>query len=167
MQYCCLQSQTLLPSPVTSTTEHCFCFGSVPSLFLVLILYWSLVAYWTLTHLGSSSFSFLSFYLLILFTDYNTSNKTSLAEQNNKYKHLPALQKQACRSAEFDMCAEDKSPDPIWMNLFTKKKKKKKKNFKCLFIGLPWWLMVKNLSVNARDKCLISDLGRSHMVQCI
>jgi len=48
-----------------------------------------------------------------------------LAEQNNKYKHLPALQKQAYRSTEFDMCAEDKSPDPIWMNLFTKKKKKK------------------------------------------
>ena len=167
MQYCCLQSQTLLPSPVTSTTGFFFCFGSIFSFFLELFLHWSPLAHWAPTNLGSSSFSFLSFYLLILFTDYNTSNKTSLAEQNNKYKHLPALQKQACRSAEFDMCAEDKSPDPIWMNLFTKKKKKKKKNFKCLFIGLPWWLMVKNLSVNARDKCLISDLGRSHMVQCI
>ena len=127
LQYCSLQHQTWLSSPVTSTTGFCFCFGSIFSFFLELFLHWSPLAHWAPTDLGSSSFSFLSFYLLILFTDYNTSNKTSLAEQNNKYKHLPALQKQACRSAEFDMCAEDKSPDPIWMNLFTKKKKKKKK----------------------------------------
>ena len=33
MQYCSLHYQTLLPSPVTSTTGCCFCFGSVPSLF--------------------------------------------------------------------------------------------------------------------------------------
>ena len=29
MQYCSLQHQTLLPSPVTSTTGCCFCFSSV------------------------------------------------------------------------------------------------------------------------------------------
>ena len=29
MQYCSLQHWTLLPSPVTSTTGCCFCFGSV------------------------------------------------------------------------------------------------------------------------------------------
>ena len=29
MQYCSLQHQTLLPSPVTSTTGHSFCFGSI------------------------------------------------------------------------------------------------------------------------------------------
>ena len=29
MQYCFLQHQTLLPSPVTSTAGHCFRFGSV------------------------------------------------------------------------------------------------------------------------------------------
>ena len=33
MQYCSLQHQTLLPSPVTSTTGCCFCFGSVSSFF--------------------------------------------------------------------------------------------------------------------------------------
>ena len=33
MQYCSLHYQTLLPSPVTSTTGYCFCFGSVSSLF--------------------------------------------------------------------------------------------------------------------------------------
>ena len=32
MQYSSLQHQTLLPSPVTSTTGCCFCFGSVSSL---------------------------------------------------------------------------------------------------------------------------------------
>ena len=31
MQYCSLQHQTLLLSPVTSTTGCCFCFGSVSS----------------------------------------------------------------------------------------------------------------------------------------
>ena len=34
MQYCSLQHRTLLPSPVTSTTECCFCFGSVYSFFV-------------------------------------------------------------------------------------------------------------------------------------
>ena len=46
MQYCSLQHQTLLLSPVTSTTGHCFCFGSIPSFFLKLFLHWSPVAYW-------------------------------------------------------------------------------------------------------------------------
>ena len=46
MQYCSLQHQTLLLSPVTSTTGYCFCFGSIPSFFLELFLHWSPVAYW-------------------------------------------------------------------------------------------------------------------------
>ena len=53
MQYCALQQcWTLLPSPVTSTTGHCFCFGSVSSFFLELFLHWSPVAYWAPTDLG-------------------------------------------------------------------------------------------------------------------
>ena len=63
MQYCSLQPQTLLPSPVTSTTEHCFHFGVVFSFFLELFLHWPPVAYWAPTDLGSSSFSVLSFCL--------------------------------------------------------------------------------------------------------
>ena len=47
MQYCCLQHWTLLPSPVTSTTGCCFCFGSISSFFLELFLHWSPVAYLT------------------------------------------------------------------------------------------------------------------------
>ena len=62
MQCCSLQHWTLLPSPVTSTTGHCFCFGSVSSFFLKLFLYSSSVAYWAPTDLGSSSFSVLSFF---------------------------------------------------------------------------------------------------------
>ena len=65
MQYCCLEHQTLPPSPVTSKTGCCFCFGSVPSLFLKLFLHWSPVAYWAPTDLGCSSFNVLSFYLFI------------------------------------------------------------------------------------------------------
>ena len=59
--------QTLLLSPVTSTTGYWFCFGSVHPFFLELLLHWSPVAYWAPTHLGSSSFSVQSSCLFILF----------------------------------------------------------------------------------------------------
>ena len=65
MEYCSLQHQILILSPVTSTTGGCFCFGSIPSFFLELVLHWSPVAYWAPTDLGTSSFSVLSFYLYI------------------------------------------------------------------------------------------------------
>ena len=55
-----------LPSPVTSTTGHYFCFGSVSSFFLELFLYSSAVAYWAPTNLGSSSFSVISFCLFFV-----------------------------------------------------------------------------------------------------
>ena len=71
MQYCSLQQQTLLPSPVTSTIGHCFHFGSVSSLFLELFLHSSPVAYWASTDLGSSSFSVISFCLFILFMGFS------------------------------------------------------------------------------------------------
>ena len=61
MQYCSLQHQALLPSPVTSTTGCCFHFGSISSFFLELCLHWSPVAYWAPTYLESSSFSVQSF----------------------------------------------------------------------------------------------------------
>ena len=57
MQYFLWQHWTLLPSPVTSTTGCCFCFGSVSSFFLELSLHWSPVAYWAPTTLGPLSFS--------------------------------------------------------------------------------------------------------------
>ena len=71
MQYCSLQHWALLPSPVSSTTGCCFCFGSVSSFFLELFLHWSPVAYWALTDLGSSSFSVLSFCLFTLFMGFS------------------------------------------------------------------------------------------------
>ena len=52
MQYCSLQHQTSLLSPVTSTTGCCFCFGSVSSFFPELFLRWSPVAYWAPTTWG-------------------------------------------------------------------------------------------------------------------
>ena len=61
MQYCSLQHQTLFSPPETSTTGHCFCFGSVSSFLLELFLHCSLVVYWTPTNLGDSSYSVLSF----------------------------------------------------------------------------------------------------------
>ena len=61
MQYCSWKYQTLLPSPVISTTGCCFCFGSISSFFLELFFHWSLLAHWAPTNLGSSSFSVLFF----------------------------------------------------------------------------------------------------------
>ena len=52
MEYCSLQHQALLISPVTSTTGCCFCFGSISSFFLELFLHWSPIAYWEPTNLG-------------------------------------------------------------------------------------------------------------------
>ena len=71
MQYCSLQHQTLILSPVPSTTGCCFFFGSIPSFFLELFLHWSPVAYWAPTDLGSSSLSVLSFCLFILFMGFS------------------------------------------------------------------------------------------------
>ena len=63
MQYCSLQHQTFLLSPVT-ITMGCFflfvCFFSIPSFFLELFLHWTPVAYQAPTNLGSSTFSILS-----------------------------------------------------------------------------------------------------------
>ena len=67
MQYCSLQHQTLLPSPVTYTTGCCFHLGSIFSFFLELLLHASPVAYWASTDLGSSSLSVISFCLFVLF----------------------------------------------------------------------------------------------------
>ena len=52
MQYHSLQHETLLPSPVISTTGCCFCFGSISSFFQELFLHWSPVTYWAPTDLG-------------------------------------------------------------------------------------------------------------------
>ena len=71
MQYCSLQHQTFLPLPVTSTTGHCFHFGSISLFFLVLFLPSSPVVYRPPTDVGSSSFSVLSFCLLILFMGFS------------------------------------------------------------------------------------------------
>ena len=71
MQYCSLQHWTLLLSPVSSTAECCLCFDSISSFFLELFLHWSPVAIWAPTHLGSSSFSILSFCLFILFMGFS------------------------------------------------------------------------------------------------
>ena len=67
MQYGSLQHNLLLPSPVTSSMGHCFCFGSISPFFLELFLHSSAVANWAPTSLGSSSFNVLSFCLFILF----------------------------------------------------------------------------------------------------
>ena len=71
VQHCSLQHQTSLPSPVTSTSGYCCCFGSVSSFFLELFLHWSPVAYWAPTDLGRSSFCVLSFCLFILFMGFS------------------------------------------------------------------------------------------------
>ena len=70
MQYCSLKHQTLLSPPDTSTTEHCFCFGSATSFFLELLViafHSSPVAYWTPSYLEVGGGSFSSVISLCLF----------------------------------------------------------------------------------------------------
>jgi len=71
MQYCSLQHQTSLPSPVISTARCCFCFGFVSSSFLELLLHSSPVAYWAPADLVSSYFSVLCFFIFILFMGFS------------------------------------------------------------------------------------------------
>ena len=64
-----------IASDFMSITSHIynwalFCFGSISSFFLELFLYFSPVAYWAPTNLGSSSFSVLSFCFCILFMGF-------------------------------------------------------------------------------------------------
>ena len=91
MQYCSLQHWNLLLSPVTSTNGWCCCFGSVPSFFLELFPYWSPVAYWAPTNLGSSSFSILTFCLFILFMGFSSHSvmSNSLWPHGLQHPRLP------------------------------------------------------------------------------
>ena len=82
MQCCFLQHLTLLPSPVTSTTGPCFCFGSASSLFLELFLHSSPVAYWALINVGSSSFT------VIFFLPFHTVHRV-LKERTLKWFAIP------------------------------------------------------------------------------
>ena len=90
MQYCSLQHQTLLLSPVPSTNRCCFCFGSIPSFFLELFLHWSPVAYWAPTDLGSSSFSVLSFCFFILFMRFSRQEYWSGLPFPSPVDHIPS-----------------------------------------------------------------------------
>ena len=88
MQYCSLQPQTLLLSPVTSTVGYSFCFGSIPSFFLELFLHWSPVAYWAPTDLGSFSFSILSFCLFILLMGFSRQEYWSGLQFPSPLNHI-------------------------------------------------------------------------------
>ena len=88
MKYCSLQHWTLLPSPVTSTMRHYFCFGSVSSFFLELFLYSPPVAYWEPTKLGSSSFSVISFCLFILFMGFSRQEYGNILPLSSPVDHI-------------------------------------------------------------------------------
>ena len=88
MQYCSLQHQTLLPSPVTSTTGCYLYFGSASSFFLELFLHWSPVAYWTPTDLGGSPFSVPSFCFFILFMGLSRQEYWSILPFPSPVDHI-------------------------------------------------------------------------------
>ena len=71
MQYCPLQHQTSLPSPVHPQLGIVFCFGFIFPFFLELFLHRSPVAYWAPSDLESSSFSVPSFCLFIPFIEFS------------------------------------------------------------------------------------------------
>ena len=85
VQFCSSQHQTLLSPQDISTTERHFCFGPFASLFLELLLIavcFFPVAYWTLSNLGSSYSSIISFCLFILLMGFS---------QQEYWRYLPFL----------------------------------------------------------------------------
>ena len=96
MQYCSLQHQTLLPSPVASTTGCCFCFGSISPFFLELFFHSSPVVYWAPTDLGvhlSVSYLFAFSYCSWDSQGKNTkvvchTNRISQPQKRMKFCHL-------------------------------------------------------------------------------
>ena len=75
MQYCSLQHQTLLLSPVASTAGYCFCFGSIRSFFLELFLHWSPVTYWAPTDQGS--FPSVSYHFAFSYCSWGSQGKNT------------------------------------------------------------------------------------------
>ena len=122
MQYCPLQHQTLLLSPVTSTAGCCFCFGSIPSFFLELFFHWSPVAYWAPTDLWSSSFSILSFCLFILFMGFSRQEYWSGLPFPSPVDHIPSdLSTMTCPSwvapwAWLSFIELDKAVVLVWLD---------------------------------------------------
>ena len=99
MKYCPLFYQTLLPSPVTSTTGCCLHFGSVSSFFLELFLHSSPVAYWAHINLGSSYLGVISFCLFILFMRFSRQEYLSgLPFPSPVYHVLSELPTMTCPS---------------------------------------------------------------------
>ena len=88
MQYCSLQHQTLLPSPVTSTTGCCFCFGFISSFFLELFHHSFPVAYWAPTALGSSSLIVIPFCLFTVFTGFSRQESWSSLPCHSPVGHV-------------------------------------------------------------------------------
>ena len=136
MQYCSLQHQTLLLSPVISTTGCCFCFGSISSFFLELFLHWSPVAYWAPTDQGRSSFSVLSFCPFILFMGFSRQEYWSGLPFPSLVDHV-LLELSTMTNLSYQ------SP-PLFLSLgaFLEKKSLKKKGIcsllGCFIDNLPW-----------------------------
>ena len=80
MQYCSLQYWTLLSPPDTSTTGHCFHFGSASSFLPELLLHSSPAAHWAPTGLGSSSYSVTSFCLFTLFMGFSRKDFPAVSD---------------------------------------------------------------------------------------
>ena len=74
IQYCSLQHCTLLPSPVTSTTGRCFCFGSASSFAISLLISSRILStYQPMEFI----FSVVSFCLFILFMGFSRQEHLS------------------------------------------------------------------------------------------
>ena len=91
MQFCSLEHHTLLSPPDTSTTGHCFHFGSASSFLLELFLCSSPVVYWAPTNLRCSSSSVICFCFFILFMRFCDINHSNVfLDQSRKAKEIKA-----------------------------------------------------------------------------
>ena len=185
MQYCSLQHQTLLPSPITSTTGHFFLLGSISSFFLELFLHSSPVAYWAPTDLGSSSFRVLSFCLFILFmgiprqeywsglpfpspvdhifSEFSTktliyaNDTTVMAESEEELKSLLIKVKEESEKAGLNLAFKKPRSCHLIPSLYGKQMEKEWKQWETLYFGAPKLLQMVTEAVKLKDACSLEE----------
>ena len=164
MQYCSLQHRTLLPSPFTSTTEHCFHFGSASSFFLELfLLFFSssiLGIYWP------GDFIFQCHIFLPFHTVHGTLKKIIFKWFAIPFSSGPHINIYVYRSTIYNSQNEQRVKIPInkWMDklnlVYTKEYYSAIKNYEVQTLTVTWMnlenIMLSERSQTQKDKyCVI------------
>ena len=164
MQYCSLQHRTLPPSPFTSTTEHCFRFGSASSFFLELfLLFFSssiLGIYWP------GDFIFQCHIFLPFHTVHGTLKEIIFKCFAIPFSSGPHINIYVYRSTIYNSQNEQRVKIPInkWMDklnlVYAKEYYSAIKNYEALTLAVIWMnlenIMLSERSQTQKDKyCVI------------